>query len=248
MNMPASQKPPLALIAGPTASGKSALALKLAEAAGGTIVNADSAQVYRDLAIVSARPTAEEEARVPHALYGYRDGGEICSAADWAADARTVITAAHAAGRLPVLVGGTGLYIRTLIDGIAPVPDIDTGVRAAVRALSVAEAHEALGREDPEAAARIRSSDTTRTAREAYTRCLRAFETRSVESRMAVDAFNTALATACTAEKTAYHDAVVRRETATRATRATAEQSATEELNDALTNSRERFEMAMAPE
>ena len=165
MNMPASQKPPLALIAGPTASGKSALALRLAQAAGGTIINADSAQVYRDLAIVSARPTAEEEAKVPHALYGYRDGGEICSAADWAADARTVITAAHAAGRLPVLVGGTGLYIRTLIDGIAPVPDIDTGVRAAVRALSVAEAHEALGREDPEAAARIRSSDTTRTAR-----------------------------------------------------------------------------------
>ena len=97
-------------------------------------------------------------------------------------------------------------------------------------------------------AAASMQSDTTRTAREAYTRCLRAFETRSVESRMAVDAFNTALATACTAEKTAYHDAVVRRETATRATRATAEQSATEELNDALTNSRERFEMAMAPE
>jgi tRNA dimethylallyltransferase len=165
MNMPASQKPPLALIAGPTASGKSALALKLAEAAGGTIINADSAQVYRDLAIVSARPSAEEEARVPHALYGYRDGGEICSAADWAADARAAIDAAHAAGRLPVLVGGTGLYIRTLIEGIAPVPDIDPGIRAAVRALAVAEAHAALGCEDPEAAARIRPSDTTRTAR-----------------------------------------------------------------------------------
>ena len=156
MNMPASRKPPLALIAGPTASGKSALALALAQAAGGTIINADSAQVYRDLAIVSARPSAEEEARVPHALYGYRDGGEICSAADWAADARAAIAAAHAAGRLPVLVGGTGLYIRTLIEGIAPVPDIDPGIRAAVRALAVAEAHAALGREDPEAAARIR--------------------------------------------------------------------------------------------
>jgi tRNA dimethylallyltransferase len=165
MNMPASRKPPLALIAGPTASGKSALALKLANAAGGTIINADSAQVYRDLAIVSARPSAEEEARVPHALYGYRDGGEICSAADWAADARAAIAAAHASGRLPVLVGGTGLYIRTLIEGIAPVPDIDPGIRAAVRALAVAEAHAALGREDPEAAARIRPSDTTRTAR-----------------------------------------------------------------------------------
>ena len=83
MNMPASQKPPLALIAGPTASGKSALALKLAEAAGGTIVNADSAQVYRDLRLVSARPTPEEEARAPHRLYGYRDGADACSAADW---------------------------------------------------------------------------------------------------------------------------------------------------------------------
>ena len=165
MNMPASKKPPLALIAGPTASGKSALALRLAGEAGGIVVNADSAQVYRDLRIVSARPTAEEEAQVPHALYGYRDGGEICSAADWAGDARAAIAAAHAAGRLPVLVGGTGHYIRTLIEGIAPVPDIDPEIRAAVRALPVGEAHQALGREDAEAAARIRPSDTTRIAR-----------------------------------------------------------------------------------
>ena len=165
MNMPVSQKPPLALIAGPTASGKSALALKLAQEADGTIINADSAQVYRDLAIISARPGAEEEALVPHVLYGYRDGGEICSAADWAGDARNAIAAAHAAGRLPILVGGTGLYIRTLIEGIAPVPDIDPGIRAAVRALPVGEAHQALGEEDPEAAARIRPSDTTRIAR-----------------------------------------------------------------------------------
>ena len=165
MNMPVSQKPPLALIAGPTASGKSAQALRLAQEADGTIVNADSAQVYRDLAIISARPSAEEEALVPHALYGYRDGGEICSAADWAGDARNAIAAAHAAGRLPVLVGGTGLYIRTLIEGIAPVPDIDPGIRAVVRALPAGEAHQALGEEDPEAAARIRPSDTTRIAR-----------------------------------------------------------------------------------
>ena len=165
MNNRASLKPPLALIAGPTASGKSALALALAEAANGTVVNADSAQVYRDLRLVSARPTAEEEARVPHRLYGTRDGADACSAAEWAADARQAIAEAQAEGRLPVLVGGTGLYIRTLLEGIAPVPDIDREVRAAVRAMPVAEAHAALAREDPEAAAWIRPSDTVRTAR-----------------------------------------------------------------------------------
>ena len=165
MNKFASSKPPLALIAGPTASGKSALALRLAEARNGTVINADSAQVYRDLRLVSARPTEAEEARVPHRLYGYRDGADACSAADWAADAKTAIAEVHQAGRLPVLVGGTGLYILTLLEGIAPVPEIDLGIRAAVRAMPVAEGHAALGREDPEAAARIRPGDTTRVAR-----------------------------------------------------------------------------------
>ncbi len=141
------------------------MALALAEAADGVVINADSAQVYRDLAIVSARPSAADEARAPHRLYGYRDGEDVCSAADWAADARQAIDETHNEGRLPVLVGGTGLYIRTLLEGIAPVPDIDPEIRAAVRALPVAEAHAALGREDPEAAARIRPSDTTRAAR-----------------------------------------------------------------------------------
>lgn len=157
--------PPLALIAGPTASGKSALALALAEAANGVVINADSAQVYKDLRVVSARPSEADEARAPHRLYGYRDGARACSAVDWAADARAGIAAAHGAGRLPILVGGTGLYLRTLIEGIAPVPAIDPEVRAAVRALSVAEAHAALAREDPAAAARIRPGDTTRAAR-----------------------------------------------------------------------------------
>jgi tRNA dimethylallyltransferase len=155
----------VALIAGPTASGKSALASALAKQAGGIVINADSAQVYRDLRILSARPDEAEEARVPHRLYGYRDGAEPCSAADWAADARQAIAETHAAGRLPVLAGGTGLYIRTLIDGIAPVPEIDPKIRAAVRSMPVDQAHIALGREDPEAATRIRPSDTTRTAR-----------------------------------------------------------------------------------
>ena len=129
------------------------------------IINADSAQVYRELSTVTARPTVEEEARVPHRLYGYRDAADACSAADWAADAKAEIADAHAAGKLPVLVGGTGLYVRTLLEGIAPVPDIARRVRTAVRALPVAEAHAALAREDPAAAARIRPTDTTRTAR-----------------------------------------------------------------------------------
>ena len=158
-------RPPLALIAGPTASGKSALALALAERADGFVINADSAQVYRDLRLVSARPTAEEEARVPHRLYGYRDGADACSAADWAQDAKAAIAEAHAAGRLPVVVGGTGLYLRTLVDGIAPVPEIDPAIRAKVRAMPVARAHAALAREDPRAAARLRPTDTTRVAR-----------------------------------------------------------------------------------
>jgi len=157
--------PELALIAGPTASGKSALALALAEAAGGTIVNADSAQVYRDLRLVSARPSKAEEPRVPHRLYGYRDGADPCSAADWAKEAKAAIAEAHAAGRLPILCGGTGLYLRTLLDGIAPVPTIEPAVRAAVRTLPVVEAHARLAEEDPQAAARLRPSDTTRIAR-----------------------------------------------------------------------------------
>jgi len=155
----------VALIAGPTASGKSALALALAERSGGVVVNADSAQVYRDLRIVTARPEAEEERRAPHLLYGYRDGAEPCSAADWAADAREAIGQAHVEGRLPILVGGTGLYLRTLLDGIAPVPPIEAQVRAEVRAFDVADAYRALEREDSEAAARLRPSDTSRVAR-----------------------------------------------------------------------------------
>lgn len=165
MNIHTSSSPRLALIAGPTASGKSALALALAERTGGVIVNADSAQVYRDLRIVSARPTAEDEARAPHRLYGYRDGAEPCSAADWAADAKAAIREIRSAGRLPILTGGTGLYIRTLLDGIAPIPPIDPAIRAEVRGLTAAEGHAALVREDQAAAARLRPSDTSRIAR-----------------------------------------------------------------------------------
>jgi len=157
---------PLALIAGPTASGKSAAALDLAERVNGTILNADSAQVYRDLRVLTARPDAADEARVPHRLFGHVDAADTgYSAARWAAEARGVLAELWAQGRVPILVGGTGLYLRTLIDGIAPVPPIDPAVRAAVRAMPVADAHAALAREDAAAAARLHPNDTTRVAR-----------------------------------------------------------------------------------
>ncbi len=155
----------MALIAGPTASGKSALAIALARAANGVVINADASQVYADLQILSARPSAEEMAQAPHRLFGHIDGAEACTAARWASEARAEIASAHAQGRLPILVGGTGLYLRTLLDGIAPVPDIDPTIRAQVRALPVAEAHAALAVEDPAAAARLAPADTTRVAR-----------------------------------------------------------------------------------
>lgn len=158
-------RPRVALIAGPTASGKSALATRLAQRTGGIVINADASQVYADIPILSARPTAQEMGDVPHRLFGHIDGAEACSAARWAAEARAEIDAAHEVGKLPVLVGGTGLYIRTLLDGIAPVPDIDPAIREAVRAMPVTAAYEALGREDPEAAARLAPADTTRVAR-----------------------------------------------------------------------------------
>jgi tRNA dimethylallyltransferase len=165
MNKPKASGSMLALIAGPTASGKSALALALAERTGGAVINADSAQVYADLRILSARPSAVDEARAPHRLYGYRDAALPCSAADWAADAKRAIAEARAEGRLPILVGGTGLYIRTLLDGIAPVPEIDPAIREAIRAFGVAHNYAALEREDPPSAARLRPSDSTRVAR-----------------------------------------------------------------------------------
>ncbi len=158
--------PKVALIAGPTASGKSDLAVRLGLAHGNAVViNADSAQVYADLQVLSARPTEDEMRGVPHRLFGTWDGATACSAADWASAARAEIATAHAAGALSVLVGGTGLYIRTLLDGIAPVPVIDPEIRSAVRALPVREAHVALAREDPERAAALAATDTTRVAR-----------------------------------------------------------------------------------
>ncbi|RYD55267.1 MAG: tRNA (adenosine(37)-N6)-dimethylallyltransferase MiaA [Sphingomonadales bacterium] len=157
--------PKVALIAGPTASGKSALALALAEKHQGTVINADSMQVYADLRVLTARPSAEEEARAPHRLFGHVDGADAYSAARWAAEARAAIHEAHAEARLPILVGGTGLYMRTLLDGIAPVPEIDPQIRAEVRATPVADAHAQLAHLDPHGAARLSAADSTRVAR-----------------------------------------------------------------------------------
>ena len=138
----------------------------LAEKHGGTIINADSAQVYRDLRIVTARPSPEEEARAPHRLFGHVDAADTgYSAARWAAEARIEIDRATSAGSLPILVGGTGLYLRTLIDGIAPVPEIDPEIRAEVRGMNLADAYAALTRVDRAEAARLNPADTTRIAR-----------------------------------------------------------------------------------
>ncbi len=151
-------RPPVALIAGPTASGKSAVALCFAERTGGVIVNADASQVYADLAVLSARPDAADLARAPHRLFGHVDGTEAWSAARWADEARAEIAAIHESGRLPILTGGTGLYLDTLVHGIAPIPDIDPAIRDAVRAMPVTDSHAALAREDPQAAARLNAA------------------------------------------------------------------------------------------
>lgn len=158
-------RPPVAVIAGPTASGKTALALELAERANGTVINADSAQVYADLQVLSARPSEAEMGGNEHRLFGTRDAALPYSAAEWAEDAKAEIGKAHLAGKLPILVGGTGLYLRTLLDGIAPVPPIDAAVRHRVRARSVEENRVELEKLDPSGAARLRPADSARIAR-----------------------------------------------------------------------------------
>lgn len=161
---------PLALIAGPTASGKSAaaiaLAQRLAEAGRrGVIINADSAQVYADLQVLSARPTEEDMAGIEHRLFGAWDGAEACSAAAWAARAKAEIAACHVEEAVPILVGGTGLYLKVLLEGIAPIPEIDPAVRATVRAMDEAAAYKLLQIEDPLRAAELDPGDRQRIAR-----------------------------------------------------------------------------------
>jgi tRNA dimethylallyltransferase len=157
------------LIAGPTASGKSALALAVAERIGGIVVNTDSMQVYRDLLIITARPGAAETARVPHLLYGHVDAAENYSVGRFLGDAAAALEAARAQGRVPIFTGGSGLYFKALTAGLAAIPPVPAEIRAAVRSRLAAfgpmALHEELSRRDPVAAARLRPADRTRIAR-----------------------------------------------------------------------------------
>jgi tRNA dimethylallyltransferase len=157
------------LIAGPTASGKSALALALAQNNGGVVINADSMQVYRDLRIITARPTPEQEARVPHRLYGHVDAAVNFSAGGWVTDAARVLAEARAQRTLPIFVGGSGLYFKALTRGLSAVPPIPPAIRDAVRARlerdGVEALHAQLRQRDPVSAERLKPRDRTRIAR-----------------------------------------------------------------------------------
>lgn len=159
----------LLLILGPTASGKSALAARVAAELGGVVINSDSMQVYRDLHILTARPEPELEAMAPHRLYGFQDAAEACSAALWSARAASEIAACHAAGQVPVLCGGTGLYVRALLQGLAPIPDIAPQFRQEATEMLAREGGEGLRNRlmgvDPVAAQRLNAGDSQRLVR-----------------------------------------------------------------------------------
>jgi tRNA dimethylallyltransferase len=157
------------LIAGPTAGGKSAAALELAERLGGTVINADSMQVYRELSVLTARPAPHEMAAVPHRLYGIVPAAEAYSVGRWLEDTAAAIAEAKREGRVPILVGGTGLYFKALLEGLSPVPDIPAETRRLWREQSVTLGpeglHQALQSRDPLMAARLRPSDPQRVVR-----------------------------------------------------------------------------------
>lgn len=159
----------LLVLYGPTASGKSALALGAARAFDGVIINADSMQIYREVPILSAAPTAAEQAAVPHRLYGVLSAAELCTAARWRTLAVAEIEAAWAAGRVPIVVGGTGLYLNALLKGLSPIPDIPDAVRAETRALlaqiGAPALHDRLADRDPVMGARLNPGDAQRLAR-----------------------------------------------------------------------------------
>ncbi|MFI4988138.1 MAG: tRNA (adenosine(37)-N6)-dimethylallyltransferase MiaA [Alphaproteobacteria bacterium] len=147
---------PVLIVAGPTASGKSHLALAIAEAMGGTIINADSMQIYRELAVLTARPEPAALARVPHRLYGVLPVSEACSAGRWRTMALAEIESAHGEGRLPVVTGGSGLYLQALVEGIATIPEVPAALRARGRELYAelgpAAFRQALAGRDPASA------------------------------------------------------------------------------------------------
>jgi tRNA dimethylallyltransferase len=157
------------LIAGPTASGKSGVGLELACGLGGTVINADSMQVYRELRVLTARPSQSEEARAPHRLYGTVSAAQACSVGRWLDDAADAIAEARGEEKLPILVGGTGLYFRALTEGLAPVPDIPAEVRSYWREQAAKLGREALHQElaarDPAMAARLKPADPQRIVR-----------------------------------------------------------------------------------
>lgn len=153
------------ILAGPTASGKSALAIRVAQAVDGVIINADSMQVYRGIPILSAAPSAEDMAAAPHRLYGYLDPATPCSAGQWVASARIAVYETWQEGKTPVVVGGTGMYIKTLLEGISPIPDIAPATRARIRALPVEAAYARLQQVDAAMAATLNAGDTQRVLR-----------------------------------------------------------------------------------
>lgn len=160
---------PVVVIGGPTASGKSALALALAQKLSGIVVNADAMQVYRELRVLTARPTAAEMELVPHRVYGVLPAAERCTVARWRTLALAAIAEARQDGRLPIVVGGTGLYLKALMQGLAEVPEIPSDVRAAAKArqatLGSPGLHAELERLDPAMAARLKPGDTQRLIR-----------------------------------------------------------------------------------
>lgn len=159
----------LFLIMGPTASGKSALALAVAERIGGEIVNADSMQVYRDFRVLTARPSPAQHERAPHHLYGHVDAAELYSTGRWLADALAAIELIGARGKTPIVVGGTGLYFKALTEGLADIPAAEPELRAALRARVEREGaptlHDELAARDPVTAARVNPNDAPRILR-----------------------------------------------------------------------------------
>jgi tRNA dimethylallyltransferase len=153
------------ILAGPTASGKTALAIKLAQRHNGVIINADSMQVYAGIPILTAAPDTHEMQRAPHRLFGYIDPASACSVGRWIDAARIATYETWQEGKLPIFVGGTGMYIRALMQGISPIPDVSGDIREAVRALPVAEAYAWLRAHDPDMAARLETGDTQRILR-----------------------------------------------------------------------------------